>query len=171
MSLVIQPSIITDIAVLGGSTLGATAAGLIPYWQKVRENQALGLPPIKFDKMFMGTIVIAFVIGIASAFVSYNSNIAQVDPNATVITVFIVSATSAAISNKAANSLLGVSSTVVSLNKQNKQLQDEINVTKIKQASTKAPVSNELNPVKVNYASTPVQVTESVDKDKNKLTD
>lgn len=156
--LTLQPSVVTDIAVLGGSTLGAMAAGLLPYWQKVRENQALGLAPITFDKMFAGTILIAFIVGLASAFVAYNSNIAQVDPNATAITVFIVSATSAAISNKAANSLLSVNPSIVALNKQNKELQDEINVVKLKNASSKSPVSNELKqPVAAELDETDVK--------------
>src|SRR4051812_37487020 len=88
-----------DVAVFIGSVLGATAATLLPYWQKLRANEAAGLPPLVFDKKFLGTLVIAFVIGVVAAVMSFDENVANVNPQWPAMKVFIVSVIAAATSN------------------------------------------------------------------------
>lgn len=114
-----------DVAVFIGSVLGAAAATLLPYWQKLRQNQAAGLPPITFDKKFLGTLAIAFVIGIVAAIMSFDENVAKVNPEWTAMKVFVVSAIAAATSNVTLNRLLSVSA-VQDLLKENKKLRNII---------------------------------------------
>ncbi len=114
-----------DIAVFVGSVLGATAATLLPYWQKVRANEAAGLPPLTFDKKFLGTLAIAFVIGVVAAVMSFDDSVAKVDPNWTAMKVFVVSAIAAATSNVTLNRILSTS-TIQDLLKENKELRNII---------------------------------------------
>ena len=119
-----------DLVVFVGSALGATSAALIPYWAKVRSNEALGLPAITFDKKFAGTLIIAFVIGIATAFITFDSVDAAVNPNDTLVKIFVVAVVTSATSNVGINSFLNPSSTTqlaVVLKAQNKILNDELN--------------------------------------------
>lgn len=114
-----------DVSVFIGSVLGAAAATLLPYWQKVRQNEAAGLPPLVFDKKFLGTLAIAFVIGIVAAVMSFDENVAKINPEWTAMKVFVVSAIAAATSNVTLNRLLSVSA-IQSLLKENKKLKDII---------------------------------------------
>lgn len=110
-----------DVSVFIGSVLGATAATMLPYWQKLRENEAAGLPPLVFDRKFLGTLVIAFVIGIVAAVMSFDENVANVNPNWTAMKVFIVSTIAAATSNVTLNRILSIGA-VKDLLQENKKL-------------------------------------------------
>jgi hypothetical protein len=125
----LDSQVITDFVVLVGSSLGATGAALVPYWQKVRQNEALGLPAITFDKKFMGTLVIAFVVGVSTAFITFNSVDASVNPSDTLVKIFIVAVITSATSNVTLNSFIApgsVTQTAIILKAQNQVLKDEV---------------------------------------------
>lgn len=155
-----DPTTLLQLTALGGCTLGATAAGLLPFWQKVRENEAAGQTPIVFNRMFLGTMVMAFVIGLAFAFMSFNTTIATLNPTASLLTVFIVSAVTAYGSNKALNTALTVDATKTTLVEQNAALVDEINLLKLKAASLQFPVKKELDlePIALKSAALPKEM-------------
>ena len=128
-----------DVSVFIGSVLGATAATLLPYWAKIRQNEAAGLPPITFDKKFLGTLVIAFVIGIAAAIMSFDEAVAKVNPEWTAVKVFIVSVVAAATSNVTLNRLLSTSA-VQDLLRENRDLKEKLGTQKQDFKSNGAPV-------------------------------
>ena|SRR6476469_133571 len=114
-----------DVSVFIGSVLGATAATLLPYWQKLRANEAAGLPPLVFDKKFLGTLAIAFVIGVVAAVMSFDDSVAKINPEWTAMKVFVVSAIAAATSNVTLNRILSTSA-IQDVLKENKELKDII---------------------------------------------
>lgn len=147
MILYLDIIVADQLAVLLGSIFGATGAALIPYWQTVRNNEALGLPPITFDKKFMGTLAMAFCIGIGAGFLYFNSVQAAINTTQTIITLFATAVIASAMSNRAINSSLAVSSTTTlakNLQTQNTILTDEVNVLKVKVASFSHPLVREL---------------------------
>lgn len=123
--------VIIDGTILVGSSIGATAAALTPYWQKIREQQALGQPIPKFDKKFLGTLIIAFVIGIATALMSFDTTAASIDQqHSTIVKIFIVAIVTSATSNITLNRFLAISplvDQVNSLKKENASLVDQNN--------------------------------------------
>jgi hypothetical protein len=137
----IDPQVLIDGTILTGSILGATAAGLVPFWQKIRENDALGGEPIHFDKKFAGTIIIALVIGIATAIMSFDTISAQVNVHDTIVKIFIVAVVASATSNITLNRFLavgGLTTTVKELRTENIALKSTMGL--IKQEVT--PVDN-----------------------------
>lgn len=168
--MVILTSLLVDqISVLLGAIFGAVTMALIPYWNVIRNNEALGLPPITFDKKFLGTLLIALCAGVVAGFYYFNSAVTTIDTTQTVIQLFATAAIASAVSNRALNSLLTVSSTtttVKTLQDQNKALQDEINVMKLKVASLDHPLKHELKqgapitPKGTVVVSTPVSINQ-----------
>jgi hypothetical protein len=159
-----DPQSVIDLTILVGSGLGATGAALVPYWAKIRQNQELGLPPITFDKKFAGTLILALVVGFAVAFMSFSVTSAQIPANQSIIQVFVIAATTSAVSNRWLNSYLAVSpvtAQVVELRKDNEQLADELNVMKLKVASLRAPILNEVKDKDVATAKAVVAAVET----------
>lgn len=143
--VVLDPTQTFELVSIAGSTLGAAGAALLPYWQIIRQKQASGdKTAFKFDKMFLGTVIMAFVTGISFAFISYNASSAVLAPGETMITAFIVSAISAYGANKAINTTLQTNPQVTVLQNQVKNLQDELNLAKLKVAALVFPVAKEL---------------------------
>lgn len=104
----------TDAAVLFGSSLGATGAALLPFWQKLREKQALG-ETIKFEKKYVGTILLGLVVGIVAAALSFDQAQAQINPTWSIVKIVIVSAVAAGTSNVTFNRFLSVSGVITQL--------------------------------------------------------
>jgi hypothetical protein len=141
----LDPTQAFELVSIAGSTLGATAAALLPFWQIIRQKQASGdTSAFKFDKMFLGTVIMAFVTGMAFAFMSYNASSAVMAPGETMITAFMVSAISAYGANKAINTTLQINPQIAVLSEQVKSLQDELNLAKLKVASLVFPIAKEL---------------------------
>lgn len=99
---------VIDIVVLFGSSLGATAATLLPYWNRLREEQAQG-KTLKFEKKYVGTLLLAFIVGIVGAVLSFDQTSVQIDPHWTIVKIFIVSALASSTSNVTLNRFLSVS--------------------------------------------------------------
>ena len=169
MVVALSPLLTDQLSVLLGAIFGAVTMALIPYWNVIRNNEALGLPPITFDKKFLGTLLIALCAGVVAGFYYFNSAVTTIDTTQTVIQLFATAAIASAVSNRALNSLLTVSSTtttVKTLQDQNKALQDEINVMKLKVASIEHPLKHELKhgapitPKGTVVVSTPVSINQ-----------
>jgi hypothetical protein len=166
--LTTDPQTLVDLANFLGSALGATGAALVPYWQTIRQNEALGLPPITFDKKFTGTLLMALVIGFAIAFTTFTVSPVTLTTNQSLVSVFIVAAVSAVTANRWLNSYLAVSPVtkqVVELKKDNEQLKDELSLVKLKVASLKHPIMDEVLPptaITLPIAEKPDVVTTTV---------
>jgi hypothetical protein len=102
---------IVALIVLIGSALGATLAALLPYYKKLREEQALG-NSIKFDPVFMKTMLMGFVVGCVVAVMSFDANLASVDSNANVVKIFVTAFISASGGNVVINAFIKPSSVV-----------------------------------------------------------
>lgn len=99
--------IIIDGVMLFGASMGATGATLIPFYQKLREQQALG-ETLKFEKKYLTTLVMALVVGVVGAVLSFDQVSAQINPQWTLVKIFIVSAVAAGTSNVTLNRFLSV---------------------------------------------------------------
>ncbi|HEX5519760.1 MAG TPA: hypothetical protein VFX18_04910 [Candidatus Nitrosocosmicus sp.] len=97
-----------------GSSLGATGATLLPYWSKLREEQALG-HTLKFEKKYVGTLLLAVVVGIVGAVLSFDQTSMQIDSHWTIVKIFIVSVTASATGNVTLNRFLSVSGVLTQL--------------------------------------------------------
>jgi hypothetical protein len=102
---------IVALIVFIGSALGATLAALLPYYKKLREEQALG-NSIKFDPVFMKTMLMGFVVGCVVAVMSFDANLASVDSNANVVKIFVTAFISASGGNVVINAFIKPSSVV-----------------------------------------------------------
>jgi uncharacterized protein YacL len=124
---------IVALIVFIGSALGATLAALLPYYKKLREEQALG-NSIKFDPVFMKTMLMGFVVGCVVAVMSFDANLASVDSNANVVKIFVTAFISASGGNVVINAFIKPSSVVtesaeaqkVEKEKQEEQHKEEI---------------------------------------------
>lgn len=101
--------VLIDVTILFGSALGVTLATMIPYLQKDRTSEAIGDGHLKFDKKFIGTLVMALVIGIVTAIMSFDTTSANVDQHGTIVKIFIAAFIAGGGSNLIINGLLKVS--------------------------------------------------------------
>jgi hypothetical protein len=102
---------IIALVVFIGSALGATFAALLPYYKKLREEQALG-QSIKFDPIFLKTLLMGFVAGCVISVMSFDANFASVDTNGSVVKIFVTAFITAAGGNVVINAFIKPSSVV-----------------------------------------------------------
>jgi hypothetical protein len=126
--------LINDGVILLGSILGAATVTLIPYFQKIREVKKIDGSELKFDKKFLYTALIAFVLGTVVSLLNYSTVEAQVDENQTLLKIFVTAFGIAFTANWIFNSVLKPSSLVGVVN----VLQGENEALKSKVASLSA---------------------------------
>lgn len=83
--------LVVDGVILLGSILGAATVTLVPYFKKIREAQVIDGSGIVFDKKFLYTALIAFVLGTVVALLNFAEVEAQVDQGQTLLKIFITS--------------------------------------------------------------------------------
>ena len=120
-----------DGVILLGSILGAATVTLVPYFSKIREAKKIDGSELKFDKKFLYTALIAFVLGTVVALLNFSTVESQVDQNQTLLKIFATSFGIAFTANWIFNSVLKPSSLVGVIN----SLQGENEALKSKVAS------------------------------------
>lgn len=83
--------LVVDGVILLGSILGAATVTLIPYFKKVREAAEIDGSSIVFDKKFLYTALIAFVLGTVVSVLNFAEVQAQVDQGQTLLKIFVTS--------------------------------------------------------------------------------
>lgn len=139
--MVLDQTIIAAIVFIG-SALGATLAALLPYYKKLREEQALG-NSIKFDPIFMKTLFMGFVVGCIASVMSFDANLAAVDSNANVVKIFVTAFITAAGGNVVINSFIKPSSVVTQLAEVKRAQQVKTNLASIEEELNNSSISSQ----------------------------
>lgn len=120
------------VLVFIGAAFGATLAALLPYYKKLREEQALG-NKITFDPIFLKTLFMGFVVGCIASVMSFDANFAAVDSNANAVKIFVTAFITAAGGNVVINSFIKPSSVVTQLAEVKKQQQTKASLDSIEE--------------------------------------
>lgn len=118
-----------DGIILLGSILGTATVTLLPYFKRVRESSQIDGSVLKFDKKFLYTALIAFALGTIFSILNFSEVEAQVDPNATLVKIFVTSFGIAFTANWIFNSVLkpdSLVSVVSVLQEENQKLKTKL---------------------------------------------
>lgn len=101
--MAVDPGLV-EIMVFVGAVMGAFAATMLPFWQKLREN-----PELAFERKFIGTAIVAFVTSMALGIGTFPMLLDNIVSQAATLSLGAVFAITAAMSfgiNRGANMAL-----------------------------------------------------------------
>lgn len=108
--MAIDPGLV-EIMVFIGAVMGALAATMIPYWQKLRET-----PELIFERKFIGTAVLSAIAAFALAVGTFPTLLENIASEASTLSLGAIFAITAAMSfgiNRGANMALSAVEVVV----------------------------------------------------------
>lgn len=97
--------------VFAGCLLGALGRTLLPYLQKLKENEEAGQEPPNFQKKYMFTFAYSLAISIGVAMTLFSSVLTNVDKTATIPSIMIISGLAGWGANSIVNNIQRVATT------------------------------------------------------------